>query len=317
MISVIVPVYNAEEWLPRCVDSILGQSYTDFELLLIDDGSTDASGQICDDYAAKHACVKVFHKPNGGVSSARNWGIEQAKGDWIAFCDADDYVTEDWLQIFSKGMDGSLLICQGITLIDKDSNKRHAGISCRGGVSSCLHPLIEYGMLGVCWNKLFKKSLIQNVSLRFNENFRFKEDEDFVLKYIYEIEDSYIISFKEGGYVYYIPDFNLKYRNVKQYDALASIFTTVQRIHLQIPIKDAYEHYIKEYGNALVDSFLYKKGRNGIERIKKYQELVGIENIRRARWLGSILKRVLSLNPYLAWAVLKVGSVLQRMRKSV
>ena len=220
-------------------------------------------------------------------------------------------------QNFSKGMDGSLLICQGITLIDKDSKKRHAGISCRGGVSSCLHPLIEYGMLGVCWNKLFDNSLIRKSCLRFNENFRFKEDEDFVLKYISEIGDSCITSFKEGGCVYSIPDFNSKYGNVEQYGALASIFASVQKIHRHIPIKDVYEHYLKEYSYALVDSFLYNKGRNGIERIKTYQELVGIESIRKARWLGSVLKRVLSLNPYFACAVLKVGSVLQRTRKSV
>lgn len=172
-------------------------------------------------------------------------------------------------------------------------------------------------MLGVTCTKLFQAKIIQLSGLKFGEDLRFKEDEDFVLKYIYEIGDSCITSFKEGGYVYSIPDFNSKYGNVEQYGALASIFASVQKIHRHIPIKDAYEHYLKEYSYALVDSFLYNKGRNGIERIKTYQGLVGIENIRKARWLGSNLKKILSLNPYLAWVVLKVGSVLQRMRKSV
>ncbi len=92
LVSIIVPVYNAEKYLNRCVDSILSQAMTDFELLLIDDGSKDESGRICDEYAAKDARVRAFHKPNGGVSSARNLGLDNAIGKWVTFCDADDVV---------------------------------------------------------------------------------------------------------------------------------------------------------------------------------------------------------------------------------
>lgn len=90
-ISVIVPVYNTEKYLRRCIDSILAQTFTDFELLLINDGSRDSSGAICDEYAAKDSRVRVFHKENGGVSSARNVGLDNAKGEWVIFCDSDDY----------------------------------------------------------------------------------------------------------------------------------------------------------------------------------------------------------------------------------
>ena len=93
-ISVIVPVYNAEKWLRRCVDSILAQTYTDFELLLIDDGSKDGSGAICDEYAALDARVRVFHKENGGVSDTRNLGLGVSGGEYLMFLDADDF----WLQ---------------------------------------------------------------------------------------------------------------------------------------------------------------------------------------------------------------------------
>ena len=88
-VSVIVPVYKAEKYLHRCVDSILAQTFIDFELLLVDDGSPDCSGDICDQYAAADPRVRVFHKPNGGVSSARNLGIEKANGEWLMFVDAD------------------------------------------------------------------------------------------------------------------------------------------------------------------------------------------------------------------------------------
>lgn len=90
-ISVIVPVYNTEKYLQHCIDSILAQTFTDFELLLIDDGSKDGSGVICDKYAAKDKRVKVFHKENGGVSSARNMGLDNAKGEWLIFLDSDDF----------------------------------------------------------------------------------------------------------------------------------------------------------------------------------------------------------------------------------
>lgn len=90
LISVIVPVYNVEKYLPRCIDSIIDQTFKNFELLLIDDGSKDKSGEICDEYAKRDNRIKVFHKENGGVSSARNVGLDSAKGEWIIFCDSDD-----------------------------------------------------------------------------------------------------------------------------------------------------------------------------------------------------------------------------------
>ncbi len=96
-ISVIVPVYNSEQHLPRCIDSILGQTFTDFELLLIDDGSKDNSDRICDEYAVKDSRVRVFHKENGGVSSARNLGLDNAQGEWIIFIDSDDWISESML----------------------------------------------------------------------------------------------------------------------------------------------------------------------------------------------------------------------------
>ena len=112
-ISVIVPVYKVEEYLHRCIDSILSQSFTDFELILVDDGSPDNCGKICDEYAQKDSRVRVFHKPNGGVSSARNLGLDNANGEWIAFIDSDDYVDVDYLaelDSYSKMLDVDYVI---------------------------------------------------------------------------------------------------------------------------------------------------------------------------------------------------------------
>ncbi|MGN1210502.1 MAG: glycosyltransferase family 2 protein, partial [Candidatus Cryptobacteroides sp.] len=97
MVSVIVPVYNTAGTLAGCIDSILAQSYTDFELIIIDDGSTDGSGLIADTYPSKDSRVKVWHQDNAGISAARNEGLSHASGDWVAFCDSDDTVRPDWL----------------------------------------------------------------------------------------------------------------------------------------------------------------------------------------------------------------------------
>lgn len=105
LVSVIVPVYNVEPWLRRCVDSILRQDYTDFELLLIDDGSTDHSGAICDEYAHQNERIFAYHKENGGLSDARNFGIDRARGDFISFVDSDDYVGPDYLRILVETQD--------------------------------------------------------------------------------------------------------------------------------------------------------------------------------------------------------------------
>lgn len=98
LISIIVPIYNVEQYLNKCVDSIIHQSYSKLEIILVDDGSPDKCGEICNEYAAKDNRVKVVHKKNGGLSDARNAGIELAKGEWITFVDSDDYISVDYVE---------------------------------------------------------------------------------------------------------------------------------------------------------------------------------------------------------------------------
>lgn len=185
MISIIVPVYNASSYLRRCVDSILSQSYADFELLLINDGSTDCSKCICDEYATKDVRIRVFHRANGGVSSARNYGIEHATGEWITFIDSDDWVKPEYLShlIEESTPDYDLIVGgyvdeEKVYLIEEsiyevgnfiDLIGRH-----RGG-----------GALRTVWGKLFKKSIIRDECLRFDDAIRAGEDSIFVLQYLY------------------------------------------------------------------------------------------------------------------------------------
>jgi glycosyltransferase involved in cell wall biosynthesis len=98
LISVIIPVYNVEKYLRECVDSVLSQTYKSYEIILVDDGSTDGSGEICDEYIDGHSQVKVIHKANGGLSDARNTGLKNAKGEYVYFLDSDDYIVPDAFQ---------------------------------------------------------------------------------------------------------------------------------------------------------------------------------------------------------------------------
>ena len=113
-ISVIIPVYNVEKYISRCLDSILNQSYKNVEIIIINDGSTDKSGLICDEYSKRYDNIRVFHKENGGVSSARNLGITVAKGEYITFADPDDFLNKDMYKILydnAKNNNSDITIC--------------------------------------------------------------------------------------------------------------------------------------------------------------------------------------------------------------
>lgn len=129
-ISVIVPVYNVERFLPRCVDSILGQSYENLEVILVDDGSKDASGSICDGYAAADSRVKVIHKENGGLSSARNAGLDAATGTYAAFVDSDDWIEPRAYEWMMEAMlrHGVQLVCAGRYDVDGETGEKITGL---------------------------------------------------------------------------------------------------------------------------------------------------------------------------------------------
>ena len=112
-VSIVTPVYKAEKYLQECIESVLAQTHKDWELLLVDDGSPDRSGDICNEYAEKDVRIRVFHKSNGGVSSARNLGLEQMKGEWVIFVDSDDVIAPNTLEIcLQKCIDNELDIVQ-------------------------------------------------------------------------------------------------------------------------------------------------------------------------------------------------------------
>lgn len=200
MISIIVPIYKAEKYLHRCIDSILAQSYTDFELLLIDDGSPDNSGTIIDEYAEKDNRVRVFHKQNGGVSSARNLGIDQAHGEWITFIDIDDYVHPDFLSSLYKNHEADLVV--GSFQIVGSEEEWNTTIEERDyhieDLKANIVALAKSINFRTPWGKLFKSEILAVHNIRFDENIDYSEDWLFMLNYL-----TYTCSLKTCASPYY------------------------------------------------------------------------------------------------------------------
>lgn len=188
-VSVIIPVYNVEKYIERCVDSVLNQTFQDYEVLLIDDGSTDNSGKICDKYSLKDSRIKVFHKENGGVSSARNLGIDSAKGEWICFIDGDDWVKENYLRVFFKNkVSLETIIYQGIMIENQWDNKTHTYFSYdtnKFKINNSTKVIKSKILLDGCpYCKLFNASIIRNNNIKFNERLSMHEDHVFVWEYL-------------------------------------------------------------------------------------------------------------------------------------
>ena len=177
-ISVIVPVYNAEKYLRRCIDSILNQTFTDFEVLLINDGSTDSSGAICDEYAKQDSRVRVFHKENGGVSSARQLGVDKAVGIYSIHIDSDDWISEEMLfAMYNSACENNsdIVLCDYIK--ESKNNSFYYSYVPSGEYGRDLYKDLMLRVLpGSCCNKLVKHSLYSKYKIEFPRNINFGED---------------------------------------------------------------------------------------------------------------------------------------------
>lgn len=175
LISVIIPVYNNEQYLSRCIDSVINQTYKNLEIILVDDGSTDNSGKICDEYALKDNRIKVIHKENGGVSSARNVGLDIAKGEYIGFVDSDDYIEKDMYEFLYNLILNNNVDISCCNKFDFNNNKYLPDRSFPKEGLLSLNEILQDKAFGLhIVIKLFDKNLIKNI--RFNENLTIGED---------------------------------------------------------------------------------------------------------------------------------------------
>lgn len=161
--SVIVPLYNAESTIKACIDSVLNQTYKDFELIIVDDGSTDKGGEICDAYALENDKIKVIHKQNGGAGKARNTGIEASSGDYVLFLDADDVWEENLLEHVSDFSCDVIVFGYKIAYSKKTFDKKLIDENRVYDVCTAVELLEERGALNVVWNKVYKRMLIKDL----------------------------------------------------------------------------------------------------------------------------------------------------------
>ena len=207
-ISIIVPVYNVEKYLEKCIDSILNQSFRDFELILVDDGSTDNSGYVCDRYKDQDNRIIVIHKENGGVSSARNRGLDIARGDFIGFMDSDDFIHKDMYKILYDNLiknEADLAICKAQNVYQDETIKLNNIVEDFPvkvlTSKDALKKLYNIRTTFVyAWNKLYKRELFEE--LRYPEN-KIYEDEWLSPKLLYKsskIVYIYFVSFPNNLY---------------------------------------------------------------------------------------------------------------------
>lgn len=157
-VSIIVPIYKAEKYLNRCIDSILAQTFTDWELLLIDDGSPDRSGEICDEYAQKDSRIRVFHKKNGGVSSARNLGLDNVQGEYVTFVDSDDWIdVHMYEEMYNKAIeeDADVVVCDFCST-DCENEQYSKGLISKERENVIVDVLL-WRIAGCLWNKLVRR----------------------------------------------------------------------------------------------------------------------------------------------------------------
>ena len=267
-ISVIVPVYKVEAYLHRCVDSILAQTFKDFELILVDDGSPDNCGSICDEYAQKDRRVVVIHQTNNGVSSARNSGLERVNGKYVMFCDADDWVAPTWCEAHYQAIEAHprSWIVSGIV---SERNNQEIGYNVFDTPELKKEDyflIYKHYLSPYCFNKIYRSDYIRDKRIFFDPSISNGEDIKFNLEYL-QLVDS-IVTIPAAMYHYNRNDgITTKYNPTRVNDS---------RYAFSIRLPFIEKKYLREYSSMWIVSFLNDlKGvfdeRNTMSRKEKYR----------------------------------------------
>jgi len=220
LLTIIVPVYNVERYVQECLDSIASQTYKDFNLLLVDDGSTDTSGSICDSFANDKEWVRVIHKENGGLCSVRNLGIVEADTRYITFIDSDDFIAKDFIANLVQPVlhNGDIDFVQAGCLRFNDQNRKSDICQQYDSYIGVEKDKIFNSFRGLCCSKLFDRTIILNYNLSFDSRLCYAEDYVFTMQYLLYV-NKYCLS-PETGYYYRIVNGSLSTKYVDNYEIL-------------------------------------------------------------------------------------------------
>lgn len=305
LVSIIVPVYKAEQYIRTCVDSVLAQTFQDWELILVNDGSPDNSGDICDSYTQLDSRIKVIHKSNGGVSSARNLGISSALGEWLYFIDSDDFIENQTLKtsLQESENNGIDLIVHGL-VDDYLYNNTTRSVDYNMLKNNDYQSVIEYtdkcGLLRGPVCKLFKKSIVNMYNIRFDESICYGEDTKFTFEYLRRCKSITFVS----KHFYHYCFRNEESLTKRDYDYTFWDRTAKMLLNLRIPIMDlfkmpdSYYQYIRfEYISHLSRAIysMYKSDMGYTERIRYIKCLQADLHLKKGHRDLSYLNRMIYL----------------------
>lgn len=332
-ISIIVPVYRAAVYLEACLESIRQQTFTDFEVWLIDDGSPDNSGAICDAFATQDPRFRVIHQPNGGVSSARNKGLEQAQGEWICFVDSDDTIGKDYLSTLYAAVQGEpdQLIIQGFQTI-YPQRKEIRSFETHHYDASEIHRTFEELRINRCgfpFGKLYNRQIIQQHQLRFDEQIHYAEDVMFMLGYLCHVSAIQTVAGCE--YQYYVRNNASLSQRIFTYESehacyrtyLARMQTLRERFHLtEAALKNPYnvisEYLIRRAVGSLYQASTRKPRRERLSILRSISpaEIRFLQQYYRdCNWFHKVTVFLLSKHYYYLCDLLNQGIVAGRACK--
>ena len=276
LISIIVPVFNTEKYLDKCIQSILGQTYSNIELLLIDDGSTDSSGAICDKYVTQDSRVRVFHKPNEGVSIARNWGLDNAKGEWITFVDSDDWIDTDMYEkMYNAVMQNKADMVSCDLLMEHKDYSRIFSYNNKYDdhqlMYDCLVPIsVEYFAM---WNKLVSREVYDRGGIRASIGPNMWEDVELMTKIRYFSKSSCVIN--KPFYHY----------NRMNESSITSTLKVLSRVEGQVErVKEIERFFIKQGEDNKFKHFISLLKFEAKSALFGYDKRVWMKTFNEAKW---------------------------------
>ena len=312
-ISIIVPVYNAEKYLHKCIDSILAQTYSNFELLLIDDGSKDLSYEICVNFSKKDERIKVLKKRNEGVSSARNLGLDNATGDWLTFVDADDTLSRNFLYHMVTGIDECVsLVVSNCDVIIKDKvNQSHVALenTTISGNLMLIRLLKGDNVRNEVWAKLFKRSFIGNE--RFSSGIVIGEDLLFLLTCCYAGGNEKIRFVPYSDYHYVINESSAMGKAINRTCEYEQLITETTSMLKSLEKEEALSQFVLNQIWTILDRYHFKQR----DFPGKYNLLIdkNVKNIKDGNLKNTILK-VYSHHKFLGYLFYLVYKIANKLK---
>lgn len=330
LISIIVPVYNIEKYIRKCIESIINQTYKNLEIILVDDGTPDNSGKICDEYAKIDKRIKVIHKQNGGVSSARNVGLENALGEYVSFIDGDDYISDRFCEKLLQKIKEENADCIACGYYRVYDNKTEKIVSSKPYVLKEIEYLeqilfVQKG-LGFSHMKLWRKDSINNI--RFNENLKVAEDAYFGIQASSNIKKFYMINEPLYNYRFNEKSLVISYNKNYMNNYLEAMILTKDYIEKNYKnnksILEKLNNYISYHVLLIVVNYCFTP-ENGltikeqIEELKKVCKIKEFENsIKKSSYEGfSITRKIalFTLKHKLYFITMLIGKIRQKQFK--